>query len=477
MQDRILESIFLDTHLWEEVLEHGCEKGIPMAVLQYIQSPIGRSEMCEKIENGEYVIAPPHAGYKAKEDGGERTFFINEPSDRLLLNAIYKWLSRNEKQMVHPACQSYQEGIGVGKIVKRLSHDIVKYSYGEAGRIAGCKFDIHRYFESVDKTHIHNALDLVEKQHGASAVIDLLRAYYDNDSYYDSRKKEWVEQHQGIKQGCAVSAWLANVILYPLDERLSQLEGFYIRYSDDIIYIGPQWAEAATILRQQLKELGLELNEKKIEYVQSGNFNRFLGYYIRGGEITLSPKWVKRFQRGVERITICNKKRIQYVRKIRRLHPKDMEEQLTRIMDSAAKQLMAFLYLGDGRYSWATQVLNVLNRKEDIQQLNMYCLDALRAVYTGKTGIGGLGVSKSTGILRGKGSNVNTNREATEHILNDGNFCSMVAMQNIIHNKWLCRAVVWDAIYGKSNKMFHTGGNIRGPIDVTAMETCVLQMR
>jgi len=469
MKDAILESIFLDTHLWTEVIEHGCLKGIPTDVLLYLQSPVGRAEVCGQIEDGEYAVSPPHTGYRMKDDGGERVFFANEPLDRLVLNVIYKWLIRNEKQMTHPHCRSYQEGIGVGQIVKNVAYYLNKYSQDTNG-VIGCKFDIHKYFESVGREHIHRALDSVESHYGKSAIIDLLRKYYNSDIYYDSRKKQLVEQYQGIKQGCAVSAWLANVILYPLDDKLSRIDGFYCRYSDDIIYVGPHSAKVTDIIRQELNGMGLKLNEKKIEHIRPDKFVRFLGYYIRGNEITLSPKWVKKFQQNIESITVHNRKLIQQVRNLRREQAGDMEERLMRIVKRAAKKLAISLYAGS-RYSWASLTLGVINREEDIKQLNLYCLDALRAVYTGKTNIGGLGVSKENGIQRGKGRNVKANRMTTNHIIRNVGYLSLTAMHNIRHNKWLFLAVANDLIFGQAKEKYQCNKTAaKGGIDIESLE-------
>lgn len=482
VQDKIIESIFLDTNLWAEVIEHGRTKGMPMAVLMFLQSPQNRADLYLQIASGEYVIQPPHTGYRPKEDGGERTFFANEPLDRLLLNAIYKWLMRNESAMVHSSCRSYQEGIGVGQTVKWLSRSIVNYSKDSTNQIVGCKFDIRKYFESVGREHIHTAFDIVEAHHGHSAIIDLLRKYYDSDVYYDSRKKGYVEAYQGIKQGCAVSSWLANVILYPLDEALSRLEGCYVRYSDDIIYIGKDYEIASEQIRSYLKLLGLELNEKKIEYVRSDHFFCFLGWYIRGGEITLSQKWVKKFQRTVDNITVHNKNLIRKVREIHKSPSVNKDFLLTRILNNTAKQLASILYYGDGKHSWASLTLNVINRTSDIKQLNQYCLDALRAVYTGKTSIGGLGVSKENGIQRGKGKHVSANRIATAHISGihalhniDGwieKYVSIHALQKVIHNKWLYRAIVQDLLHSDTEGMYKGEKSVSNDSidDITALE-------
>lgn len=449
MRDKILESIFLDTSLWREVIEHGVDKHIPHKWLDAFADPHVRADLCGMIGDGEYSIQPPHTGYRKKDDGGERMFLANEPQDRLLLNVIYKWLMHNEAKMIHPACKSYQTGIGVGKIVKEISQRTTSKSNNEPRRIVGRKFDIHKYFDTIGREYINAALNAVEKDFGRSSIIDLLREYYDSDIYYDTRQRALVEQYQGIKQGCAVSAWLANVLLYSLDEELSQRGGLYVRYSDDILYLGEDYQEVTELIRNRLAQMGLQLNEKKVTNVVAGEYFCFLGFDIHGRDISLSRKWVKHFQQEIDRRTIRNALLIKKVRAIRQSDDRCQEQKLRHLLNKAMRDVARFLLYGNGRYSWATQVLPTINNSADLQQLTTYCLDALRAVYTGHTHIGGLGKSLTHGIQRGKGRHVKANLIATQHLLveNGGisqlpGFLSLLAVQRAVCNKWLFRTLV-----------------------------------
>ena len=454
MRDRILESIFLDDSLWAEVIDRGVDKGIPGDVLRYIQDPHGRAELCGRVASGEYSIRPPHTGYRPKDDGGERVFLANEPLDRVFLTAVYKWLVRNMGDSVHPSCTSYTEGVGTGTAVRRLSGEIVRLGLGNKTGIVGRKFDIHHYFDSVAKCDIHKAFDKVERRFCRSSVIDVLRRYYDSDVYYDTRLKAYAERPMGIKQGCAVSAWLANVLLYSLDKRISGIRGCYMRYSDDIIYVGEHYEKVTALIRRHLGEMGLSLNDSKTEDIRPDRFVRFLGYDIRGEEITLSRKWVKSFQRNVDRLTILDKRLIGSVRQIRKKGGPMMERKLEDVLVRTRRALASFLYYGNGKFSWASIVLPVINRHSDISELNKYCLDALRAVYTGKTSIGSLGKSKSGGIQRGTGRNVAANRKATSMLLSEdgrppgwlSGFLSIEAMRRAVPNRMLFRALAQDLL-------------------------------
>ena len=96
-------------------------------------------------------------------------------------------------------------------------------------------------------------------------------------------------------------------------------------------------------------------------------------------------------------------------------------------------QVNNYLYKGDGQYSWSTNVLSIINVQRDIDELNEFVLDALRACATGKKKIGGLGVvidRDDYTILRGTGKNVSSNRAKTPKEI-DG-FLSLRCMQNAL---------------------------------------------
>ena len=133
---------------------------------------------------------------------------------------------------------------------------------------------------------------------------------------------------------------------------------------------------------------------------------------------------MKYFKQNIDRLTIKDKKLITRVRNIRKEpNSEKREAKLRDILEISQRRVARFLYLGDGVYSWATLVLGIINRPEDIKTLNLYCIDALRAVYTGKTNIGGLGVS---GWL--------------------DNYYYIAAMKKSINNKWLYRTITCDLV-------------------------------
>lgn len=389
-EDKILE-MFFEPERWQYAINKGFGKDIDKATLYKLTSPQARASMYQRIKDGKYKIMPPHTAKIPKDNGDFRTVYINEPVDRILLSIANDLLFELTPEMVHPNCKSYQKGLGCGRIVQNAAQMI-----GNGGEgILGWKSDLSKYFDNVPIEYIDGAFDKVEEKLGKSKLIDVIRDYYHSDWFFDT-DGVLRQAYQSLKQGCSVASWLADVILYHLDEMLSQLNGFYNRYSDDSLYIGEDYEKAMEITESELAKMHLTLNPKKVEYLDANHWFKFLGYSIKGRNISLSSTRIKTFQKEIEKRTIRKR---------------------DNTMAKAINSVNRYLYKGCGEFSWATQVLPIINVKEDIDKLNAFAMDCIRAVKTGKTKVGGLGYVKTQAIGcidRGRGRNVKANRVKTE---------------------------------------------------------------
>ena len=406
MEDKILK-MFFEKERWEYAIEKGCVKDVPKNWLYQLCKPEVRLMMYEAIRGGRYEIAPPHTAQIPKETPGEfRTVYVNEPADRVLLSIANDLLFELMPDYVHPRCKSYLKGVGCGRIVQEASAAICDTEPDGEGCI-GWKSDLSKYFDSVPIEFIDAAFDGVEQRHGESRLIAVLRKYYHSDLYIDGETKQVREKYQSLKQGCSVASWLADVILYHIDDRLAELDGYYVRYSDDMLFIGPDAEKAMAVLTDELARMGMCLNPKKVERLDRDHWFKFLGYSIRGESISLSSTRIKTFQKEIEKRTI------------KRPLPNRVGQGRAKsgTMADAIQRVNRYLYHGDGRgHSWATQVLSVVNVRQDIDTLNCFVMDALRAVHTGRRKIGGLGYDRhgrAGCIVRGRGRNVSANRRKT----------------------------------------------------------------
>nr|WP_309574106.1 RNA-directed DNA polymerase [Bacteroides thetaiotaomicron] len=415
--DKILK-MFFDIDRWTKAIEKGVGKDIRKDQLILLTDENTRLAIADAMRKGKYEISPPHTAQIPKENGEFRTVYVNEPIDRVILSIANDLLFDLMPDMVHVSCKSYQTKIGCGKVVIEVSNKMVAT---EKDGYLGWKSDLSKYFDSVPIQYIDEAFDKVEAQHGHSVLIDVLRKYYHCDLYFDE-DNNLLRQYQSLKQGCAVASWLADVLLYDLDEELSQMDGFYTRYSDDMLFVGKEYVKAMSVLQRRLEEKTMKLNPKKVEYLTMDTWFKFLGFSIKGSMISLSSSRIKTFQHEIEKRTI-RKPGITPAKAINAVN--------------------RYLYKGNGEFSWATQILPVCNVKKDLDELNKFAMDCLRAVQTGKRKVGGLGYVKTKQdgcIVRGLGRNVKANRSKTDSDIPD--YLTIVCMQNAI----LTRRAVYNTL-------------------------------
>ena len=413
----VLLQKFFEMERWEQALETGVDKHIDKGELRKLCDPSVRAQLYSAIVTDNYEIAPPHQAQIPKDNGDVRIVYVNENVDRIFLSIANNLFFEMFPEFVHASCKSYQSGIGCGKIVQEVSKHMVNTN----GDIVGFKADLTKYFDTVPLKYIDEIFDRMEEKVGKSKIIDVVRKYYHTDLCFDFNG-ELIEHYQSLKQGCAVASFLADAVLYHLDNTVSMMPGYYVRYSDDLLYVGSEYGSAFQVVKSILADMKMTLNPKKVEQVYKNKWIKFLGFNIKGDKITLAKSRVKSFQKEIEARTI-----------------KQRNISATR----ALNQINSYLYKGDGTYSWATSVLPIINVEKDIETLNAFVMDCVRACSTKKKKIGGLGSvndKEDYTILRGTGKNVTANRNKTSKEIE--NYLSIRCMQNAL----LTRRAVYETL-------------------------------
>ena len=403
--DKLLEEMF-KRERWEKAIATAVDKNMPYNELENYCSPAFLGKLYKLIRDNEYNIIPPHQQSIPKDDGGVRIVYINENVDRIILSIINDMFFKFCPTLISERSKAYQTNLSCGKVVREVVSRIDSCKL----QTIGIKADLSKYFDSVPLRFIEEVFDKVESIVGKSAVVSLLRRYYECDLCLNE-KGEVIEHFQSLKQGCAVASFLANAVLYEMDEEIKQLDVYYVRYSDDILIIGNEWEKGKEILERRLNEKELILNPKKVEILSKDRFFKFLGFMIRGTEISLSKKRLKNFQKEI--FSRCKQ---------------------ANSYKSAVHSVNRYLY--NGQYCWAKGVLAYINNVTDIQTLNTYVMDCLRASQTQRFELGGLGVEleKKDGVVtRGRGKNVTTNRQRTLKEL-DG-YLSLYAAKKALGNR------------------------------------------
>lgn len=389
MTDILLQKFF-EMKRWQEALETGVDKHIDKGELRKLCDPAVRVRLYNAIIDDNYEIAPPHQVAIPKDNGDMRIVYVNENVDRIFLSIANNLFFEMFPEFIHKSCKSYQSGIGCGKVVQQLSKEMVK----TIGPDVGFKADLTKYFDTVPIRYIDEIFDRMESKVGKSKIIDIVRKYYHTDLCFDVNG-DLIEHYQSLKQGCSVASFLADAVLYHIDEAVNTLNVYYVRYSDDLMAVGKDWKDAYVLVESMLSDMEMQLNPRKVEFVYKDRWIKFLGFNIKGDKITLSKSRVKSFQKEIENRTI---------------------KQRNITLKRALNQVNSYLYKGDGTYSWATSVLPIINVEKDIEILNTFVMDCLRACATNKKKIGGLGSVNDRDdytILRGVGKNVTANRNKT----------------------------------------------------------------
>lgn len=394
MRNKLLELMF-QKERWENLINKAELKGIDKSELRQMCKPEVRAAIYTAIKNETMEFMPSHMVQIPKDTPGEyRTVFVGENVDRCIQSLINDCLFELFPEMIHTSCKSYQKNLGTGKTVKELSAILANIKT----EIIGVKSDFHHYFDVINIEAIMNVFDMIEAKlgfaKGTEPVMNLLRKTWSNNLVFDL-EGNLIEQYCGIRQGNAIGSFLADVILYELDDFMSKKYKFYCRYSDDCVTIHHNPDEIIADMNRIISKYGVSLNPRKIQVLYKREWFKFLGFNLKDNMITLSKSRIKNFQKEVEKRTI----------KQRNITP-------TR----ALNQVNSYLYKGDGTYSWATSVLPIINVQKDIDAMNEFVLDCLRACATGKKKIGGLGSINDRDdytVLRGVGKNVKANKAKT----------------------------------------------------------------
>lgn len=391
--------LFFNKAVWQRGIQHCIDKGIsPMKMISYTE-PEFREHLLSLMLSGEYRVAPPRIALIPKENGEFRKVYVNMVQDRLVLTMINEVYCKLYGDMIHPKCVSYQKGIGVRNIVQQISRELV-----HGGK--GYKIDISKYFDSVSREAMNEALQSVST---GSPVDKILWDYYNDDIVIDENWQK-VEKYKSLCQGCAPSAFFANIMLRDIDAVLSDICSVYYRYSDDILILGDRADEALKVLIGMLSQKGLKVNPKKVLPVAASNGFMFLGCRIKGKDISIGEKSVKEFTKKMKEL--CGTVAVGEAGLRKRI-----------------RKINRYLYLdymnNPTVFGWAEYFFSIINKEEDIVELDKWVKDLLRSSVTRKDKIGGLGVDLERGVLRGRGRNVNANKGKTEGLLEKCGYVSM----------------------------------------------------
>lgn len=413
MKPTKLERFMNDRELHERALLHIDRKGLNMSVLSTFSQDAAWHLAGDLIANGKIRFKAPTEQYIDKltgdwltyEAAAERNFeevrklAVLETFDRVLCNTFYKMYYDDFHHLIHDNCVSYKRGLSAGKTVRQLVSRM-----NEKKWYKGYKLDLSKFFDTVNRETLDRTLDIItpDKDCIDKVVID----HYHDDTIIVNGKPEY--RYKSLSQGNPIACLLADLCLRDIDEAISKMNVIYYRYSDDIIILGDEADHALEAIKQMLAPKGVSLNPKKVKPLSADtDWFEFLGFKIRGELITVSAKTLRNIEHHIKSETI------QWSRENKR--PATDAE-----VKKICKKLQKYLFLAyeenSNQFGMCQYLFGTINCVHDIQMIDRYCKDCLRAVMTGRNKVWGLGSTENNPnytIQFQKGVNTAANRSRT----------------------------------------------------------------
>lgn len=218
-----------------------------------------------------------------------RVLSIPTVRDRLVLGVLNDYLSAE-----FPECVSHD-------IPNVLIHQVAEYiEKHKSEEIVFLRTDFHNYYGSL---YVKLLMNMVGERVRNKAMLDLIyQAVITPTVAGDTPKVRKRPYWQGIPQGLAISNILASIYMHGFDEEFgTDSAGLYIRYVDDILFLGVRSDDLKEQMLSELnrRNLKLKLTEEKCKKGIIGTDTLdFIGYVVRD-KIFIRQKNVTSFLRRV----------------------------------------------------------------------------------------------------------------------------------------------------------------------------------
>ncbi len=225
----------------------------------------------EKVRNASYFPCIADAFEIKKRNGKKRNITVPAVTDRVIIRALHLVLQPQYEKVFSNRSFAFRPG--------RSTLDAIKYLKNRMNSGYDCviKTDIKSCYDTIN----HDVLISILKRDIPDSRICILLERLIRAKY--CKYNRVIRMTLGIMQGSTLSPLLANIYLNEFDQKMEK-QGFqFIRYADDIIFLGrnnKEVSRAFVAAKKILKnELHLMFNgDKTVKSLRRGI--DFLGYHI-----------------------------------------------------------------------------------------------------------------------------------------------------------------------------------------------------
>jgi RNA-directed DNA polymerase len=301
---------------------------------------------------------------RARSD--ERVICRASLSDTVVQKAVALVVDRKLDHILGEQCYSYRRGRSqfgaVGQVLARVNARTDPWVV---------RSDFSSFLDTVNLSILASQLEglLVNEP----LVLDLYLKYLYNGRLRDGK---FLPRSSGLPRGGILTPFLANLYLSPLDNAMAA-EGFhYTRYADDIIVLAETEQRARQALERIVQlsgKLDLIQSPEKSKIIAPGEGFEFLGYQIKGAEVSIRPYAINSLKRRIKRVTDR--------RKYPQLGAKSLstEEGRAALQSIIARVNRTYLYRGGS--DWARHFCRCTSDRQ-LRELDSWIADRIRMAVT-----------------------------------------------------------------------------------------------
>jgi len=266
---------------WKQVKVNGGTAGVDNESIRDIIAngeELAITEIQQILKDGRYRPRKVKRVHIPKSDGRKRPLGIPTVRDRIVQTAT--------KQVIEPIFEADFLDCSYGFRPNRSAHDALEEirKTMNAGFRVVLDADIKGFFDNIDHEKL---LELVHQRISDRRILKLIRKWLKCGVMECGVAKETIV---GAPQGGVISPLLANTYLHEFDKfwkRQTTVTGKLARYADDFVILFRTLEDAELglkLVKARLKDLGLELNEKKTKIVDTSGGKHgfdFLGFHHR----------------------------------------------------------------------------------------------------------------------------------------------------------------------------------------------------
>ena len=177
------------------------------------------------------------------------------------------------------------------------------------------KLDVKSFYGSINQDKLFK---IIKRKIHKPEIISIIWNAIRTEAILYPIKEKTVKKERilGVPEGLPISNTLANIYMQDTDIKYRKLDYIsYYRYVDDILILVNEenFLDVKKNICDDIKKLGLELNDKKDEGLVTESFE-YLGYVLNDREVTVRKSSVLKIEQSIEELfRTINKDNIGYL--------------------------------------------------------------------------------------------------------------------------------------------------------------------